>query len=144
MYKRVPIDDVVKYKYPLANIKKIELTYDEKGCCTEELVTILNNPQISGRSFIDDNYSVPQPPTLNRATTNLVWESNSENQSNQQWLANNCWTTTPATVSVGANIAQERKRPNTQKTPYTGCSNRQYFQSENNPNMQNELSSSKK
>ena len=99
---------------------------------------------ISGRSFLDDNYSLPQPPTLNRAATNLVWESNIENQNNQQWLANNYWTITPTAVLVGADIAQEQERPNTLKKSYTGYSNRQSLQNENNTNMQIELNSNKK
>ena len=94
---------------------------------------------------MDNNYSAPQPPTLNRAT-NLAWESKLENQINQQWLTDNGWTIAPATALVGIDIAhsQEREQQNTQKRPYTGYSNRQCFQSKDNTKMQSELSNSKK
>ena len=143
MSKRYPIEDVVKFKYLLANIKKIELNNDDKGQCIEEIVTIVNKPQISGQSFLEDNYSVSQPPTLNRAATNLAWDSSTENQSNQQWLTNSYWTITPTALLVEADITQEQERSNTTKRSYTGYSNRQISQSENNTNTQLELNSSR-
>ena len=54
MSKTYPIVDVVRFKYPLAVIKKIELINDDKGECVEEVVTLVNKPQISGRSFLED------------------------------------------------------------------------------------------
>ena len=50
MSKPYPIEDVVKFEYPLAVIKKIELKYDDKGQCVEEIVTIVNKTQLSGRA----------------------------------------------------------------------------------------------
>jgi len=89
------LQDVVKFKYPLAIIKKIELLNDDKGQCVEEIVTIVNKPQISGRSFLEDK-TQPQIPTLNQASASTNWDNNFDNQVNQQWLSGNSyWTITP-------------------------------------------------
>ena len=95
MSKPLPIEDVVKFKYPLAVIKKIELNYDDKGQCVDEIVTIVNKPQLSGRSFLEEPVQ-QQIPTLNNSSASGNWNNNLGNQSSQQWLSSNSyWTITP-------------------------------------------------
>ena len=143
MSKPYPIKDVVRFRYPLTIIKKIELINDDKGQCVEEVVTLVNKHQISGRSFLEDK-TQPQIPTLNRVSASVNWDNNSDNQSsNQQWLTGNSyWTITPINpVLVGADIPPEAERSSGMKRAFTaGYSNRQIAHSENTLNTQLELS----
>ena len=94
MSESYPIVDIVRVKYPLAVIKKIELFYNNIGQCVEEIVTISNNPQATNRSFLEET-GQQQIPIVNNssASGNL---HNLGNQSNQQWLSSsNYWTITP-------------------------------------------------
>ena len=105
MSRNFLIEDVVKFRYPLAIIKKIELINDDKGQCLEEIVTLVNKPQLSGQSFLEDK-PLSQIPNLNRAGANVTWEGNTDNK-NQQWLSSSSyWTITPINpLMVGADIS---------------------------------------
>ena len=93
MSNRYPIVDVVRFKYPLAVIKRIELSYDTEGTCVEEIVTIANNPQVTNNSFLEEQI---QPQTTTASNLGASSGSNQVSQNQQQWItSNNYWTLTP-------------------------------------------------
>ena len=93
MSNRYPIIDVVRFKYPLAVIKRIELSYNTEGHCVEEIVTIANNPQTTNKSFLEEQV---QQQTTTASNFSASGGSNQVNQNQQQWITgSNYWALAP-------------------------------------------------
>ena len=138
MSDRYPIVDVVRFKYPLAVIKRIELSYNNEGQCVEEIVTISNNPQATNRSFLEEP-GQQQIPTV--SSFNASGNHNQVNQSHQQWLtSSNYWAIAPLNslwvepdTSTGNRLGGVKRQYNRQN-----YSNQPLVKSENELNALND------
>ena len=137
MSNRYPIVDVVSFKYPLAVIKRIELSYDTEGHCVEEIVTIANNPQVTNKSFLEEQV---QQQTTTASNLGASSGSNQVNQNQQQWItSNNYWTLTPVD-SVWIEPSNSGTRFSGAKRQFNRqiCSDQQIAKSENELNAFND------
>ena len=134
MSNRYPIIDVVRFKYPLAVIKRIELSYNTEGHCVEEIVTIANNPQATNKSFLEEQVQQQTPTASN---FNASSSNNQVNQNHQQWITgSNYWALAPLNSlwvepdsSTGNRLGVAKRQYNRQN-----CSNLQVAKSENELN----------
>ena len=137
MSNRYPIVDVIRFKYPLAVIKRIELSYDTEGHCIEEIITIANNPQVTNKSFLEEQI---QQQTTTASNLGASSGSNQVSQNQQQWITgNNYWALTPVdSVWIEPNNSGTRFGGAKRQFNRPNCSDQQIAKIENELNAFND------